>query len=848
MKRTIIKFIFGPATGETMIKTVQNHAARAKNVFLVFTLLIASLGIITFSGYAADVSMKTLPGHVPSVVSNLKSESALSSDTNLNLAIGLPLRNQQELNSLLQQVYDPASTNYHHYLTPEQFTAEFGPTEQDYQSIKDFAKANGFKVTKEYGNRMLLDVQGRVGDIEKAFNITLRLYHHPTENRDFFAPDSEPTVSSSLPVLHVEGLNNYILPHPMLHKKSAVAGAQPGAGSGPGGGYMGSDFRNAYIPGSALNGSGQTVGLFQFDGYLASDIQTYEGLAGLTNVPLANVLLDGFNGSAGPNNDEVCLDIEMSISMAPALSQVVVFEAGPYGFADDILNAMAASNQIKQLSASWGYDVDLTTEQIYQQLALQGQTFLNASGDGDAWVGGVSYSCLDDPYITLVGGTTLTTSNPNGSYASETVWNWGPVGDYNWNPDGYAGTSGGISTTRTIPTWQQGINMSTNHGSTTMRNMPDVALTADNIFVVSSGGQEGIFGGTSCASPLWAGFMALANQQAASLANTPPVGFLAPIVYALAKTTNYTSYFHDITTGNNTWPGSPTNFYGVPGYDLCTGWGTPNGTNIINALTGLTNLVVVNTITHLSAPPPPYGSTLGALDGSNPNGNWELFIEDIAQLNSGVISNGWVVHLTTANPVGYSANLELTMTPSATNIFLSNDVAFTLGVTNYGPSVSSNVVVSDSLSSGVTLLSVSTTQGSVNGLNWNVGNLNTNAGAQMTVTVQADSLGTIENDAVASADTPDPNAADNSADVTVNVGTATPPVLTTSLVSPGVFEFTLTGTPGSSYTILVNTNLSCTSCWVPILTTNVPGSGQLQITEPGTTNSPDRYYWVVPGL
>ncbi len=193
MKRTIIKFIFGPATGETMIKTVQNHAARAKNVFLVFTLLIASLGIITFSGYAADVSMKTLPGHVPSVVSNLKSESALSSDTNLNLAIGLPLRNQQELNSLLQQVYDPASTNYHHYLTPEQFTAEFGPTEQDYQSIKDFAKANGFKVTKEYGNRMLLDVQGRVGDIEKAFNITLRLYHHPTENRDFFAPDSEPT-------------------------------------------------------------------------------------------------------------------------------------------------------------------------------------------------------------------------------------------------------------------------------------------------------------------------------------------------------------------------------------------------------------------------------------------------------------------------------------------------------------------------------------------------------------------------------------------------------------------------------------------------------------------------------
>jgi subtilase family serine protease len=110
------------------------------------------------------------------------------------------------------------------------------------------------------------------------------------------------------------------------------------------------------------------------------------------------------------------------------------------------------------------------------------------------------------------------------SYQSERAWNWGFVGSYGWNPDGYVGTSGGISTTVNIPSWQKGISMVANHGSTTMRNVPDVALTADNVFVVSSGGSFGNFGGTSCASPLFAGFMALVNQQAAANSK-PSIGF-----------------------------------------------------------------------------------------------------------------------------------------------------------------------------------------------------------------------------------------------------------------------------------------------------------------------------------
>src|SRR5664279_4413732 len=146
---------------------------------------------------------------------------------------------------------------------------------------------------------------------------------------------------------------------------------------------MGQDFRNAYLPGVTLKGTGQTVGLLQFDGYNLSDIRTYEGLAGLPNVLLQNILLDGFDGSAGGANVEVCLDIETSISMAPGVSSVVVFEGI---FPDSILSAMVSFSGIKQLSSSWGYGQDATTEQLYKELALQGQTFLTASGDGDAWV------------------------------------------------------------------------------------------------------------------------------------------------------------------------------------------------------------------------------------------------------------------------------------------------------------------------------------------------------------------------------------------------------------------------------------------------------------------------------
>ena len=543
-------------------------SARVVRVWLFCALLLVQF---TLPSRAAE--RQFLHNQTPAGVTNSAPIRRSSRWARLNLTIGLPLRDREGLTNLLQQLYDPASTNYHRFLTPEQFAERFGPTEADYQAVVSFGQSHGLVVTGKHPNRTLVSVRGTVADIERAFHVTLNEYQHPTESRTFYAPDVEPSVDLAVPVLAVSGLDNYVIPHPCLKPIPREQAKPDLTGSGPGGAYLGNDFRTAYVPGVPLTGTGQTVGLLEFDsGYYQRDITAYENLAGLPNVPVSAVLLDGYNGGAGSGNDEVSLDIEMAISMAPGLKGVIVYEGST---TDDILNRMATDNLAKQIGASWTYPIDANSEQIFLQYAVQGQSFFNASGDSDAYVGAID-TPADDPNITIVGGTTLTTSGAGGAWASETVWNWG----------GGTGSSGGISTRYAIPSWQQGINMSASQGSTTMRNIPDVSLTADNVYVIYGNGQAGAFGGTSCATPLWAAFTALVNQLA--LTNGEPiVGFINPVVYGMGKGSNslsYTSLFHDITIGNNENSSSPTRFSAVAGYDLCTGWGTPMGSNLITAL------------------------------------------------------------------------------------------------------------------------------------------------------------------------------------------------------------------------------------------------------------------------
>jgi hypothetical protein len=568
-------------------------------------------------------------------VADSRAVTRLASASRLNLAIGLPLKNQNELNELLAQLADPASPNFGHYLSAEQFAAGFGPTEEDYQAVIQFARENGLVVTATHPNRVLLDVSGDVSTIEKVLHVKMMTYDHALRG-SFYAPDREPSLDLDTKVLDISGLDNFVLPQPMNLKTMSLSEARAYVtGSGPEGYFIGKDFRAAYAPGVSLTGSGQVVGLLEFDGFYAGDVQKNAAEAGLPQVPTQTVLLDGFSGTPGSSNIEVILDIMMASYMAPGLSKVIVYE----GYTpNDILNRMATDNLAKQLSSSWGYGpINATTEQIFKQYIAQGQSLLQASGDSGAYTNGVM-APSDDPNLTVVGGTSLTTAGPGGPWQSEKVW---------------SGSGGGVSTVYPIPSYQQGLSMAANGGSTKMRNIPDVALTADvQMFLIQSNGQAVVVGGTSAAAPLWSGFIALANQQAAGNRKSP-VGFLNPLLYSIGNGKSYTTDLNDIRNGSN------GEYSAVSGYDLTTGWGSPAGQHLINDLTNSTGAASFSLSDSASALSLPRSSSAGSIVSvAGQNG----FNSSVSLVASGLPSGVTAVF----SPSSTTGNSSLTFTASST--------------------------------------------------------------------------------------------------------------------------------------------------------------------------------------
>ena len=606
---------------------------------LAFFFLIA--------GFAA-AEQHVLHTGVPEITGRLQRIARLPATNQLHLAIGLPLRNQGALTNLLHQLYSRSSTNFHRYLTPEQFAERFGPTEQDYQALIHFAQSNRLEVAT-FGNRAVLNVSGTVSDIEKAFNVTLGTYRHPVEDREFYGPDVEPSVDASLPVLYVSGLDNYVIPRPNSLKVIPIsAGPKPNIdnGSGTNGYYIGSDFRNAYVPNVTLDGTGQVVGLVEFGGYTPGDIKKYETLAGYSAVPLKTLLLNSVTNTPTGSANEVSLDIEMVISMAPAQTQVNIYE----GLLDtSILNEMVSPTMGEplpnQISCSFGIGGDTNLEQQLIQMAAQGQSFFYASGDGGAPTAGTNASPQDDNYMTSVGGTELSMNGTGASWQSETVWN---------HQFANGASYGAVVTSLPIPDYQKGVDMSSNGGSTTHRNIPDVAMAADYILIVYTqvftngdppitGKVIGV-GGTSAAAPLWAGFTALVNQQAAAQGR-PPVGFLNPAIYDIAQGPLYTACFHDVTVGNDTNTDSENLYFATPGYDLCTGWGSPTGSKLIDTLTGLTGPVFVD-----------FNYT-----GSITNGNYDTPFKTLAG-GTNAVSVGGTIFIKTAGSSSETMTINKAMT------------------------------------------------------------------------------------------------------------------------------------------------------------------------------------------
>jgi len=526
----------------------------------------ASFLLVSLGAQAQQRSLVTT--HVPDVVASGVAPLVghLFGDERLSLAISLPLTNQDDLDRLLRDIYDPQSPNYHHYLSVDEFADRFGTSQPDYAAVRHFAEANGLTVINTHANRMVVDVEGSAAAIEGAFHVTLGVFQHPTEGRTFYAPDREPSVIIDVPLLHVTGLDNYSIAQ--AKNVEALATPSEATGSGPNGSFLGSDLRAAYYGSGSLNGAGQTLGLFELGGYQIGDINTYfKNNHQTQKVPIKNELLNGAKLSCPPascNDSEQALDIEQALSMAPGLRELIVY-IGKNNVS--IFSQMASDNTAKQLSCSWGWkDNESSLDPLFEEMAAQGQTVFVATGDqGSKTVADVVWPA-DDTYVTAVGGTVLSTASAGGAWKSESGWiNSAGMPSPNNVP---------------IPSYQQlpGVVNSTNDASSTLRNIPDVASESNAVQYVCANAQcKEHGGGTSYAAPLWAGLIAMVNQQAATNGQ-PTVGFINPMLYTIGTGSSYDSDFHDITTGSN------GGYAAVTGYDLVTGWGSPIGADLISAL------------------------------------------------------------------------------------------------------------------------------------------------------------------------------------------------------------------------------------------------------------------------
>ena len=491
-------------------------------------LLLSAVAV--FSIAAIPSSAQTIMTH--HVREAVRSGSAqaigrLPSDKIMQLDVVLPLRDPSGLKSFLIDVYDPASFSYHRFLTPAEFTERFGPTQADYNKVVSFAKANGFEVVGGSRDGMEVQIKGPVSAVEKAFHVAMFSYQHPTESRTFYGPDREPTTNLPFALWHISGLDNYSIPHPLFVKKSDYAKAHGIAeesvvkhattGSGPSASFLGSDMRAAYYGGTTLTGAGQNLGLFEYLGTDLADLTTYfKNVNQTNNVPVTLLSTDGTSTScvytrAGGDCDdtEQTLDMTQAIGMAPGLSSLVMY----VGSTDTaIISAMTTHNPLPTtIGCSWGWTPadPSTLDPYFEKMSAQGQNFFAASGDSSTWSSKNEAWPADDANVVSVGGTDLVTASAAGPWKSETAW---------------VDSGGGISPDKiAIPAWQQlsGVINSSNKGSTTLRNGPDVSANANFTFYTCADQTTCLaneYGGTSFAAPMWAGYIALVNQQLAATA------------------------------------------------------------------------------------------------------------------------------------------------------------------------------------------------------------------------------------------------------------------------------------------------------------------------------------------
>jgi len=633
----------GVGEGLTAMVVRTGWAGRGGARLSAVVLLVAVLvGLVPLTVGA----QQTVPAQTP--LSRAEPKLGRASATQ-SVSVTLPLvTDTAALDAFLARVVDPRSPDYHHFLSPAEFTARFVDS-AGRRDVVAFLQNAGLDV-HDSGTGVTISASGDAAKVERAFSVQLDSYR-AANGRDFVAADRTAALPSNVAarVRGVVGLDTphprtpHLVPAPLVTDAVSAPVAPNGsravssqAATGCPGATNAAQTHNAFTPnqlataynfdalrGAGYQGEGQTVALFELADYDDANVTTWKNCFGLTT-PVSRVVV-GQKGAlgVGTGQEEVELDIDIITGLAPKLAQLLVYETGlntDAGVLDEY-QRIATDNIASVVSTSWGVceagnstAATMGEDAIFAQMAAQGMTVFAASGDNgtndcgsNPLSPGYNTVAVDDPasqpYVSGVGGTRLTVSGAN-AYTSESIWN-----------SGGSGGGGGISAVWPRASWQTGPGVANSY-TNGFRQVPDVSADADpgTGYVVFALGAWRVYGGTSAGAPLWAAGTALMNQRLTA-GGESRVGFGNPVWYRLLAQSPTT--YHDVTAGNNCVfpsPCAPNTYPATAGYDQASGVGSPNFDAIATALI---DLPVVSGLSSSSGPT--NGNTPVTITGSNLN-------------------------------------------------------------------------------------------------------------------------------------------------------------------------------------------------------------------------------------
>ena len=492
-----------------------------------------------------------------------------------------------ELGALRPSERPAASTRTDH-------AAAYGAYPADVEAVVNFAHEHNLNVEEADPATRLVVLTGTVEQMSAAFATSLKRFESTETGQSYRGRVGEVYVPEQLArvVTVVTGLDNREQAMPsteLAHQATRTVRYTP------------PELAQIYSFPPELDGSGQCIGLLEFGGgYRDSDLDHYFAAMGVARPTVTSVSVDGTRNQPGSDADyEVVLDIEVAGAASPGAAIAVYFaQFTAAGWTEALTKAVHdRTNHPSVLSISWGYpefegDSSFAwTAQVMNEVsttlkeaAALGVTVIVASGD-DGSIDGIGDGKVhvdfptSSPYVLSCGGTTLHAHD--GERTTEVVWNRG----IRSQGPGHGSTGGGVSEQFARPAWQHNANVPTSASTGFAgRGVPDVAAVADakTGYAQYINGKMITDGGTSASTPLWAALIARLNQQLAGVAGGRTVGYWNPLLYTSIGST---TAFFDITSGNNDALGNLGGAYTAgAGWDACTGWGTPNGSNLLEQM------------------------------------------------------------------------------------------------------------------------------------------------------------------------------------------------------------------------------------------------------------------------